>query len=308
LLWFFTISTSITLGVLVATLFGYQSSGTVIASFLATSLVTVLAYGAFYAHYLYRLRAEPALTTGRVWSIITIVLHSVVVLGALITFIATLINAEEMKGPLLTGAAAIAGLDLLVVAAYVAATFLSPLHRLRKMILLAYPVLVVLLVGGFAAAGLAKLGPIQADENVRHDLVKAAKAVKSATEKNNDTLPQNAEKLDLPAGITYKRTGKVTYELCASFKSSSKNPYEDTYSDNYVPDDGYVSDYDFTRHKAGETCFKIKSRVAEDASFNEPARTEPAPMNDDDMRRAADDAAGTNGPPPPMPPEPGVAP
>jgi hypothetical protein len=258
LLWFFTLSMSITIGVMAATIFGTSQSIEALTTFLATSTVTLLAFGFFYGRYLRRLRSEPALTTNRVWTIITIVLHSVGAMGALITLIAVGINSTGDSLPVMVAALTIAILDALVVAVYVNATFVHAGSRPRLLLIKAFPILILLLLVGFMVASIMKVGPLRTDDRTRHDLVTAVEKIRRYVSENQ-ALPANGQSLGLPAGVEYERKTKVSYNVCANFTTKSKDA-----GFSYDSYDSYVGTSEFMNDQTGRQCFTLKSQYLVD--------------------------------------------
>jgi hypothetical protein len=268
LLWFFTLSLSITIAVVSATLFGDDTSISAVSSFLATSVITLIPYGYFYVRYLRRVRREPAVTTGRVWSIITIVLHSLGAMAALITLVAVAINSPSDGLPVYVAATMIALVNALVVAVYAHATFVDDSRR-RKLILLIFPVVVTLLLAAFIAASIAKVGPLRADERMRQDLVAAAEEVRSHA-RTNLSLPADSQGLELPATVEYRRVSKEVYQLCGSFRNDDSRP-----GYGGEDEDAYVNEYYFEGHKAGRHCFTLRSSAVTEANNSAKRGIEP---------------------------------
>lgn len=255
LLWFFTLSMTITIGVVSATIFGTSQSIDAVTTFLATSFVTLLAFGFFYLRYVRRLKQEPSLTTNRIWSTITIVVHSVGALAALITLLAAAINAGgNGTMPIIVAAAIIALLDGLVVAVYAHATFVGPDSKRRLLIIKAFPALVLLLLVSFMVVSVMKVGPLRADERTREALVESVGNVRNYA---NDKLqlPASATDVELPSGIEYERRNTTSYRVCANFETGGA-------SDDYTAvdqDDNYVSRYTFANEGPGRQCFTFRS-------------------------------------------------
>lgn len=109
------------------------------------------------------------------------------------------------------------------------------------------------------------------DQGVSSDLTKIAGAIYEATSKNNNKLPEDLKSLkieDLKHGISsYKYTPKsssssdsysyyssrLTYELCAKFKTNTSNSYSG------YGDDTVTSSYEFDYHNKGEHCFTVSA-------------------------------------------------
>lgn len=279
LLWFFSFTTTMTLGVLVATLFGYQTSAGVITSFVATSLVSLAVYGAFYLAYLKRYRKDQTATTGRIWPAITIVIHSLAALSGLVAvFAAVLASPQKGKSAFIVCAVIVIWLNLLIVAVYALADFASlGQQRLRRFVLTAYPIVLALIVGGFAVAGLTRVGPLKHDADIRGKMVKAAGEIRHKSETNR-VLPKEQEAASvMPEGVEYELKESTVYRLCADFQAVNRTdfaPYG-LFDMMYYPQpnpfideeqkltDSMPLDSDFANDKPGRQCFDIESSSAD---------------------------------------------
>lgn len=255
LLWFFIGSSTVTITGVVASLFGTNVSSTALASMIAVTVVTFIPYAILFILYLLKTRKTPMLVPGKVWSIITICLHSIGAMIAAITLIINLITGEDTT--IIVSAALILFLDLLVVKVYLFAAFSSEkFHTLRKVVLLAYLPILFILFGILFGMSALKLGPAQHDEKVRESLATSVRAIVDYTHTNNK-LPAASSDIRLEPNVTYNKVSDTAYEVCAPFQTTSHS-YSESYP-TYDRTDSYVSDSDFYNDKTGTDCFTFKS-------------------------------------------------
>lgn len=257
LLWVFVLATSIALSAVSATLFGGNQSLEAIAAYIAVAIVTLVPYAVFYSLYLKKLRKNQELTTHRVWSIITIVLHSLGTIAALITLIVTLI--VDTNTSVIVASSSVAVLGALVVVAYAAATFMKPEHAIRKAILYAYLPLLVLFLAVYGVLAVMKMPDLRADKMLRQDLVTSVQNIVDYA-KTNKKLPEQATADIIKPGITYTKTSDTEYKVCGDFKTSAGYGYAYPATDtaSYPTYDSYVSEYQFMTDK-GNHCFTFQS-------------------------------------------------
>ena len=257
LLWFFTGSSAVTITGVVASLFGTNVSSTALASMIAVTVVTFIPYAVLFILFLLKTRKTPSLIPGKVWSIITICLHSVAAMVAAITLVVNLIVGESATVTI--SAALILLLDLLVVKTYLFAAFSSEkLRKLRSVVLYAFIPALVILFGILFSMSAFKLGPAKHDEGVRKSLAASVQNIAEYT-RTNDKLPA-AGAVTLEQGVSYNMLSDTTYEVCASFQTTNREQSDYYYSrPTYDRTDSYVSDSSFDNDKTGNQCFTFKS-------------------------------------------------
>jgi len=262
LLWLFTLMSSIMISVVAFTLFDNSSAGSsdTLLTYLVLELVTFAPFAFFYWQYLRQLGKQPELMTGKVWSIITIVLHSVGLIGSVISFILViiLVNGGETTAGLVSSGT-IGAMDALVVAAYVWANFAKDTKsQARTWYLRLFPIALFVLIGILGVMALVRVGPLRADDQTRQDLSSLVSDVRDYAD-DNKALPQSESDLsDVPDGVTYERLSTTEYEVCGTFKKgtddSSYSYYNST--DDY---DDYVSTYTFYGKDAGHNCWTFQN-------------------------------------------------
>lgn len=258
LLWFFVVSSTVAIVSVVASLFGEYIEARALAAMIAVVAVTFTPYAILFILYLRKLRYQPNLVPGKVWSIITICLNSLSALGAAITLVVTAIVGGETS--VMVGASLVFTLTALVAVAYVIAAFTQSTWRVRKPFLVAYLPIVALLLGTLFILSLVRIGPAIHDEDLRTSLATTVENIRAETQ-TLDRLPTPKEATSLldDPDITYSAQSDTTYELCATFESASKSskarrtgteasPMSDSYS--------YSSDF---RRPQGQQCFVVES-------------------------------------------------
>jgi hypothetical protein len=256
LLWFFTGSSAVTITGVVASLFGTNVSSTALASMIAVTVVTFIPYAILFILYVLKTRKTPDLIPGKVWSIITICLHSI---GAMIAAIVLVVTAiTDTDSTVMISAALILLLDLLVVKTYLFAAFSSTkVKKLRQIILYAFIPVLIVLFGILFSMSAFKLGPAKHDEALRTSLVTSVREVVEYT-RTNEKLPE-AGAVTLEQGVSYKKLSDTTYEVCASFQTTNRDENDYYYSAPYDRTDSYVGESDFHTSKSGDQCFAFKS-------------------------------------------------
>jgi hypothetical protein len=266
LLWFFVASSTVTIASVVASLSGYNVSERVLASMIAVTLITFTPYAVLFLIYTLRLRKTPDLIPGKVWSIITICLHSVAAMAAGITLVVTLIVSGEFSVWL--SALLILILDLIVLVTYVFAAFAGKkLQMVRKITVTAHLPILLVLFGTLFIMSLLQLGPAKHDEQLRKDLVSTAVAVREYATQHNTLPASNDTSVVKGSDIRYTKKTESTYELCADFQANVQrtNSYSYYYRDNQMTlSDDYPSEYQFEGYGGGEHCFTLQSSPLED--------------------------------------------
>jgi hypothetical protein len=218
--------------------------------------VTFVPFAFLYWRYVRRLRKEPELMTGKIWSIITIVLHSIGLIASVIAFVLVIILVHDTATTAGLVASGVIGLmNALVVLAYSLANFAkTPQSWLRTYYLRAFPVLLFILIGVLGVFSLLRVGPLRADDQTRQDLVATVQKAHDYTQDHN-ALPSNQSQVpSVAAGVTYHMVDGYTYQVCANFKKN----YDPGYSINTeAQDDSYVDKWSFQYGRVGNNCWKF---------------------------------------------------
>jgi len=257
ILWFFTGSSTVAICGVVATLYGFEISSNALASMIAVTLITFIPYAILFGIFLFKVRRNRELVPGKVWSIITICLHSV---GAMIAAIVAVVNlvtgGEQMY---LVGAGLILLLNLIVVTTYSLAAFgLGKAKTLRTIMISAHLVLLVIMFGILFGLSLLKLGPAKHDEALRKDLSDTVTKIASKTREQNK-LPDSIDTIRTNSAITYNKLSNKTYEVCADFQTSTTSFAHSTEYRTIENRDVYVSDALFYASASGHQCFGFTS-------------------------------------------------
>jgi hypothetical protein len=257
ILWFFVGSSTVAICGVVATLYGFEISSNALAAMIAVTLITFIPYAVLFGIFLFKVRRNKELVPGKVWSIITICLHSV---GAMIAAIVAVVNivtgGEQMY---LVGAGLILLLNLIVITTYSLAAFgFGKLKTLRTIMIWAHLVLLIVMFGILFGLSLLKLGPAKHDEALHKDLTDTVTKIANKTREQNK-LPDSIDTLRTNPAITYSKLSDKTYEVCADFQTSNVNR---AYSSEYRTienRDAYVSDILFYASRSGHQCFGFTS-------------------------------------------------
>lgn len=262
LLWFFTASSTITIASVVASLSGLNVSAQVLASMIAVTVITFTPYAVLFLLFTIKQRRMPELVPGKVWSIITICLHSVAAMAAGITLVVTLIVSGEYSVWL--SALLILILDLIVVVTYVLAAFGMKLRRVRKVTIIAHLPVLLLLFGTLFIMSVLQLGPARHDEQLRKDLVLSTTAIHNYTN-DHRSLPESGDGLVKSNDIRYKKINDTKYSLCATFQANARrsSAYY-AYNNDSILSDAYAYESQFEVYGAGEHCFTIVSSTLEE--------------------------------------------
>jgi uncharacterized Zn-binding protein involved in type VI secretion len=255
ILWFFTGSSTVAIGGTVAAIYGMNVSATALASMIAVTLITFIPYAILFGIYLAKKRKTPDLVPGKVWSIITICLHSI---GAMVSAIVIVINLVTAGEAVFLVSAALAFLlNMIIVTTYSLAAFgLGKTASLRKAVTILHLPLLVVMFGILFSLSLVKLGPVQHDEALRKDLTNLINKIAADT-KAKEKLPDSIENLTSNKTITYQKTSRKTYKVCAPFQTSSWQGYETYYGRETT--DAYSSEEQFYTKDSGEQCFEFTS-------------------------------------------------
>lgn len=261
LLWLFTATSSVMFGVAAGVLYdmntnGVSDFGRFLTIFLVVELVSFIPFAVFYFVYLRSQRKEPELQTGRVWSIITVVLHSIGLVSATIAFILILCFVRnEAVGPSALYAGGLLVMNLLVVVAYVVANFSPTTLKGRRWILWALPVGSLVLIIGFTVALIVGNAQRGSDAGIRADLVSATESVREYANDHN-RLPDNLKQAGYSEGnLTYSKDSSYAYQLCAEFSRSAQGASAYTSYDNQS--DSYINESTFYNDRSGRQCFTL---------------------------------------------------
>lgn len=257
LLWVFTITSSIMLGVVSAALFNDSStSSDILLTFVVVELVTFIPFLLLFIQYMRQFRKHPDITTGKIWSIITIVFHSVGLVGALISMLLFMVLVDGSdRGAGVAASIAIAVMNGAVVIAYATANFVKPAHKWRLAVLVSLPMVLFVLIGIFGLIALNRVGPIREDAQTREDLTKTVKEIRKYT-KTHKKLPDSTAQIAAPTqNITYTQKSGTQYELCVVLHRDTSDSY---YSEGPIQDE-YVYESDFEGVESGRQCFLIEA-------------------------------------------------
>lgn len=262
ILWFFTVSSAVTIGATIASLYGSGVDSRALASMIAVTLVTFIPYAILYVIFLRKTYKNHLLVPGKTWSIITICLHSI---GAMIAAIVAVVSAiTDGDQRVLISALLILALYVMVIVTYSFAAF-SEKQTLRKVFLTLYLPLLIVLFGILFSLSLWKIGPAKHDEQLRKNLAETVQSVHAFT-RDNRKLPDNASQFAIKPDISYQKVSDKTYKVCANFWSDTYR-YEDSYSASGSKiSDEYVYDEMFHGKGSGEQCFDIAAYELEDHS------------------------------------------
>ena len=257
LLWLFTGTTTVMMSVVAFALFARgEGSSEALLTYVVLEIVTFTPFAFLYWRYLQQQRNQPDLMTGKVWSIITIVLHSVGLVGAAIGLILVIVLVHDtyttagVISSLLVGA-----MDGMVVVAYVAANFAKNTgSRLRKRYLQLFPVGLFILIATLGIAALIKVGPLRADDQTMHNLSTAVDNIHTYAQTHRE-LPDSLSQLSsAPAGVTYTKTASDSFKVCASFKAGHGTNDPGYTASN---DDSYVDSSWFNEGSSGYRCWNF---------------------------------------------------
>lgn len=261
LLWVFTGTSSIMIGVVTNAIFGEGStSSEPLLAYLVLELVTYVPFAVLFVLYLRKLRKMPELTTGKVWSIITIVFHSLGAMGALISLLLAIILVPtdgSVRTPVVVASLAIGVMDIVVLAAYVMANFTrNHTSMLKHWLLIAFPAVLFVIVAVFGAIALANVGPLRADDQTRKDLVQVASAVSAYTQQHGvlPSLLSQTTASDVEQ-VTYAQKTSGMYQLCAEFQHETSSSVKTIHSDYLTG--AYVSEYSFNDVTRGKNCWTL---------------------------------------------------
>lgn len=264
LLWFFVASSTVTIASVVASLSGMNVSARVLASMIAVTLITFTPYATLFLIFALLLKKTPDLIPGKVWSIITVCLHSIAAMIAGITLVVTLIVSGDYS--VWVSALLILILDLIVVATYVLATFAVNLRRVRKIAIMAHLPVLLLLFGTLFIMSLLQLGPARHDEQLRKDLVSSAVAVREFAVAHKQ-LPSSGQGVVKGSDIRYSKQNDATYQLCGTFQATRRYSSSYYYADSVSLSDAYPYESQFETTGGGEHCFTITSSPLQDRRY-----------------------------------------
>src|SRR5690606_31513541 len=129
-----------------------------------------------------RLKQDPNLTPGSIWSIITVCLHSLGALVAAIVLTVALITGGDLST--IISSAIILALYSVVVATYSLAAFAKP-SRTRKIVLFASLPVLAIIMGSLFTLSLMQIGPSLQDQKTRDNLVLTTQSIAEFVADNN---------------------------------------------------------------------------------------------------------------------------
>ena len=269
LLWFFMIAASVSIFTITSSLLGNMSSDIKWAlTAIAIVGLTFIPYAILFTLYLRKLKAQPDMVPGKVWSTITICFFSIGALGAAITLLIAAINNTNNSGNgTILGACIMLLLSVVILLTYIFAAFGLKLLKARKTVLMVSLPVIIAILGGLFTVYFINYGPAKADETTRTNLSATVENIREKTMKLN-RLPtaQEATSLIAASGITYKKNSSTLYELCANFLTDSNDTsYYSSYLNSYPnseqkhpANDSYISTSGFIS-KRGNQCFSLES-------------------------------------------------
>lgn len=252
ILWFFTGSSAVAIGGTVASLYGFRVGGTALASMIAVTLITFVPYAILFGILLAK-NFKVVTVPNKIWSIITICVHSI---GAMIAAIVTVVNIiTGGESAYLVSACLILTLDLLIITTYSFAAF-ARAGTLRKTVMLLHLPLLIAMFGTLFIMAIFKLGPVQHDDLLRKDLTAVVTAIAENTQKN-DRLPDNINSLTSNPSISYEKTGQTTYKVCGDFQTAERS--DETYYHMTERTDNYANESIFYSTHGDKQCFDFNS-------------------------------------------------
>ena len=242
LLWFFIVSSSISIWSVFSVFFneGYSDEGSLdtLSKMIAVVLVTFIPYAIFYYLYVKKLRTNPALVPSTVWSIITICFHSIAAMIAAITIVIQIVSGDSLV--VLFSAALVFLIDAIVITTFAYAAFVNPTNRMRKTVIIFSPLVLTLIMALLFIFSLLNLPNIKADVEMRKSMANGAIQVRNYTMRNQ-SLPANSAQIELDKGITYTKESDSQYEICGTFNQRpSDAPSRYSYENNEPTPDDYV--------------------------------------------------------------------
>jgi hypothetical protein len=259
-LWVFTVTSSVMLITVISIIFGSSpASSKSLLTYLVLETVTFSPFVILFIMYLRQFNKNQELSTGRIWSTITIVLHSLGAMGSIVVFLLSLVlvSSYDDRTPFLISAVVIGSMNIAVVVAYILTSFTkNKFLSIRRKLLYAFPAFLFLIIASFGILALMHVGPMRSDDQTRRNLVETVKTIKTYTQAN-DKLPADISSLkNIKSGITYKKNTSSTYSLCADFKVDTQkgNMYTADYRETI---DESVADYSFSSVQKGQNCFNI---------------------------------------------------
>ena len=273
LLWFFTASSTVTIVGVIVSLFGEEISTDALAAMIAVTIVTFIPYAVLFAVFLRMDHKRKGLIPGKVWSIITVCLHSIGAMIAAITLVVTAITGGTTS--VLVGAGLVLLLNVIVITTYCFGAFsLAHVPRLRKVVITLHLPVLVILFGILSLLSFLQIGPAKHDDQLRQNLVTTVQKVRTYA-KDHRELPMNGDGMTTSPEIHYTKKTTTTYELCADFQLHQKAPIGSAGLDSYgntsaspLPDE-YVYKEQFRYYSNGR-CFVFSSSSLEGPSTNMP--------------------------------------
>jgi|GEM_PF-2506021 len=269
LLWFFTGSSTITIIGVIASLFNETISTEALAAMIAVTVVTFIPYAIMFAIFIRLDRSKKGVVPGKVWSIITICLHSI---GAMISAI-TLVVTAILNGStsVLVGAGLVLLLNVIIVGTYCFSAFgLNRIPKFRAVIMYLHLPVLIILFGILSFLSIMQIGPAKHDDKLREDMAATAQKV-HAYANDHRALPTDGTGVTVSSEVHYTKKSEHTYQLCGDFQVHQKTP-KDSYgvgiyssgSMNPISDD-YVYKDQFT-YGGTDGCFLLSSSPLENGN------------------------------------------
>ena len=255
-------------------------------SFIVVLCVTGGLYGSLFFYYFKKLKYNPELQTGRIFSLINIAFSLITVIGSTITLIVTMVNylllgRDKSTVDYFAGVSApaennfptstvLVTLSLIILygsvfITYFASDFMKPtivdkngeqvIAPKRKVIMLtstltSFVLLAILLITSFAFM------PSAIKDSKTVDSVSSAmRAIHDNVNEKGELLsPEEFNRLPGSENMTYKIVNDFEYDICAEFENdTSNNRYSYGYDDRI--DDS--STYRTQQHEKGNHCFEF---------------------------------------------------
>lgn len=255
-------------------------------SFIVVLCVTGGLYGSLFFYYFKKLRYNPELQTGRIFSLINIAFSLITVIGSTITLIVTMVNylllgRDESTVDYFAGVSApaennfptatvLVTLSLIILygsvfVTYFASDFMKPtildkngeqvIAPKRKIIMLAssltsFVLLIILLITAFAFMPSAIK-----DSKTVDSVSSAVRAIHDNADEKGELLSlEEFNRLPGSENLTFEIVNDFEYNICAEFENdTSNNRYSYGYEDRI--DDS--STYRTQQHEKGSHCFEF---------------------------------------------------
>jgi len=261
LLWFFTASSTITIIGVIASLYGETVSVEALAAMIAVTVVTFIPYAVLFGVFLRLDYKRKGVIPGKVWSIITVCLHSIGAMIAAITLVVTTITDGSTS--VLIGAALVLLLNAIVITTYCFGAFsLTHVPKFRKVVILLHLPVLVILFGILSILSVMQIGPAKHDDTLRQEMVTTVQKIHTYTGEHRK-LPADGAAVVTSKEIHYTKKSDTTYELCGDFQVHKKAVTE-SYSASPSPiRDEYVYKDQFSYYGSADRCFLFTATALE---------------------------------------------